>query len=150
MKKIMLILMSCLLVAMAHPAAAQEKRATARTGTLTILLDGFPDNNGDAKIALCNSEATCKSDKTAFRAAELPIREKKASWTVPDLPWGTYAVKVYHDENSNGKLDKNTLGLPKEAYGFSNNARGTFGPPAYQNMIFRLERSQLTIRITLK
>jgi len=44
---------------------------------------------------------------------------------------GRYAVAVYQDENRNGKLDKNFLGMPTEPYGFSNDARGSMGPPSF-------------------
>jgi len=44
---------------------------------------------------------------------------------------GQYAIKVFHDENANGELDINFLGIPKESYGFSNHARGRFGPPPF-------------------
>jgi len=50
---------------------------------------------------------------------------------VPSIPRrrvGKYAVSVFHDENSNGKLDTNFLGIPREGVGASNNAKGHFGP----------------------
>jgi uncharacterized protein (DUF2141 family) len=49
----------------------------------------------------------------------------------PGLPPGKYAVSAYADANGNGRLDRNFLGMPSEQYGFSNNARGRFGPPAF-------------------
>jgi uncharacterized protein (DUF2141 family) len=150
MKKKLILIAICLFVVLTLPAGAQDKREATKTGTLTVMLDGFPNSNGVARVSLCNSEADCKSEKTAFRAAALPIEDKKALWILPDLAWGVYAVRVYHDENGNGKLDRNALSMPKEAYGFSNNARGTFGLPSYESMTFRLDRSQLTIRVTLK
>ena len=48
-----------------------------------------------------------------------------------DIPPGEYAISVIHDANSNGKLDKNFLGIPREGFGFSNDAMGSFGPPEY-------------------
>jgi uncharacterized protein (DUF2141 family) len=56
--------------------------------------------------------------------------------TVPDLPPGRYAVAAYVDNNRNGKQDKNFLGVPKEDYGFSNEARGRFGPPDFAEAAF--------------
>lgn len=47
------------------------------------------------------------------------------------LAQGRYAVVAYQDENRNGRLDKNFLGLPTEPYGFSNDARGSLGPPSF-------------------
>jgi uncharacterized protein (DUF2141 family) len=60
---------------------------------------------------------------------------------------GTYAVAVLHDENENGKMDFNFLGMPLEGYGFSNDASALFGPPSFANAAFRLlpRSSALTI-----
>ena len=151
MKKITISLMIlCVTLGTFLPARAAEKPEAGKTGTLTVIIDGFPNNNGNARITLCDTEAGCKGEKVAFRGDAIPIREKMATWLLPDLPWGTYAIKAFHDENGNGKLDKNALGMPKEAYGFSNNARGAFGPPSYESMTFKLDRTQKTIRITVK
>lgn len=60
------------------------------------------------------------------------------------LPAGTYAVSLYHDANSNKKLDTNFFGLPTEAYGFGNNARGIFGPPSFKNSSIEIEPGKIT------
>lgn len=48
-----------------------------------------------------------------------------------DIPAGQYAIGVFHDVNANNSLDTNFFGVPKEQYGFSNNATGNFGPPSF-------------------
>lgn len=50
-----------------------------------------------------------------------------------DLPIGTYAIGVFHDVNGNNSLDTNFLGIPKEQYGFGNDATGSFGPPSFND-----------------
>jgi uncharacterized protein (DUF2141 family) len=55
----------------------------------------------------------------------------KAVLVFANLPAGRYAVSVFHDENGNGKLDVNVMGIPTERYGFSRDARGPMGPPAF-------------------
>lgn len=59
-----------------------------------------------------------------------------------------YAVKAFHDVNGNKELDTNLFGVPTEPYGFSNNARGVFGPPSLNQMIFTAEANK-TIEINL-
>ncbi|HEX5171676.1 MAG TPA: DUF2141 domain-containing protein [Cyclobacteriaceae bacterium] len=51
--------------------------------------------------------------------------------TFKNVPAGEYAISVIHDENGNGELDSNFLGLPKEGFGFGNDAMGSFGPPSF-------------------
>ncbi|MBX2963249.1 MAG: DUF2141 domain-containing protein [Cyclobacteriaceae bacterium] len=53
---------------------------------------------------------------------------------------GTYAVVVYQDMNSNGKLDRNWMGLPSEPYGFSNNPSTLFGPPSFGKASFSVTK----------
>ena len=49
------------------------------------------------------------------------------------LPAGSYAVAVYHDENGNEELDTNLLGIPREGFAFSGDARGFAGPPSFDD-----------------
>ncbi|MFA6310057.1 MAG: DUF2141 domain-containing protein [Sterolibacterium sp.] len=69
------------------------------------------------------------------------IRDGKASFEFAGLPAGSYAVVVFHDENDNGEIDHNRLGLPSEALGFSNGFRpGVFsGLPSFDKL--RVEHS---------
>ena len=62
---------------------------------------------------------------------------------------GTYAVSTFHDENSNGKLDTNLLGIPTEGVGASNNAKGHFGPPKFDDAKFRFEGGRLDLKIAI-
>lgn len=62
---------------------------------------------------------------------------------------GTYAVAIYHDENGNEKFDRNFLGLPAEAYGFSNNPSTLFGLPAFHTVRLAVTQSGQTVRIHL-
>ena len=55
-----------------------------------------------------------------------------------ELPTGQYAVGIFHDVNLNNKMDNNFFGIPKEQYGFSNNARALFGPPNFEDASFVL------------
>jgi uncharacterized protein (DUF2141 family) len=68
---------------------------------------------------------------------------------VPDLPLGKYAVAAYVDNNKNGRQDKNFLGVPKEIYGFSNDARGMFGPPDFTEAAFDIGENAVTKSIHL-
>jgi len=68
--------------------------------------------------------------------------------TFTDVPKGEYAVSVYHDENSNGVMDKNMFGIPSEDYASSNNAKGVMGPPKYADAKFKINTNS-KIKITL-
>ena len=70
-------------------------------------------------------------------------------YTFHDVEFGTYAVCVFHDENSNKKIDSNWIGMPKEGIGVSNNAKGHFGAPKYEDAKFTLDKPEQTITIAL-
>ncbi|WNC69822.1 DUF2141 domain-containing protein [Thalassotalea nanhaiensis] len=60
----------------------------------------------------------------------------KASIHFNNLSKGEYALRYFHDQNSNGKLETNLFGMPVEGYGFSNNAKPNFGPVSYSEIKF--------------
>ena len=66
------------------------------------------------------------------------ITDNKCIITIKNLKPGKYAVRYYHDENLNGKMDTNLVGKPTEGYGFSNNVIGKFGPPPFEKWLFEI------------
>lgn len=126
------------------PVHAQS--SDAPTGTLTVHVDGLDNNEGTIRAEL-TTEKHYDSDGNV-RAAVLPIEDREAHWTIDDLPPGTYAVRLYHDENDDGELDTNMFGVPQEPFGFSNNARGNMGPPDFEDAAFTLESDSLSMTIT--
>jgi uncharacterized protein (DUF2141 family) len=119
-------------------------------GTLTIVITGITSNEGLVRIALFNSEsAYIAKDAEPFKKISLPIKEKRAECEFKEIPYGEYAIKVYHDENANGIMDKNIMGIPKEDYAFSNNASGTFGPAKYDKAKFEITSADLTTTIKM-
>jgi uncharacterized protein (DUF2141 family) len=94
--------------------------------------DGFPKKGDKAvaqtKSAISNAHAVCE-----FR----------------DVRPARYAISVFHDENSNGKLDTNFMGIPREGVGASNNAKGHFGPPKFDAASFAFSGGRLELKITI-
>ena len=68
---------------------------------------------------------------------------------IDDLEEGTYAFVILHDENKNGKTDTNRIGMPKEGIAVSNNAKGSFGPPAYEDAKFKIGREEVVQHIKM-
>ena len=56
-----------------------------------------------------------------------------------NLPVGVYAISAFLDENENLDLDTSTFGMPREPFGFSNNARNRFGPAHFKDARFQVE-----------
>ena len=98
---------------------------------------GLHSANGDVKCALFNSADGFPADSLkAVKTTTGPIHDGTAECDFDQVPSGEYGIAVYHDENSNGKLDRNFVGMPKEGVGASNDATGTFGPPPFDHARF--------------
>jgi uncharacterized protein (DUF2141 family) len=123
---------------------------TAGFGDLEIVAVGFKSGDGKVQIALYQAEEGRPFEGGPFRQASVAIEKRKSTWVFERIPFGEYGVKIYHDENGNGELDTNFLGVPKEAYGFSNNARGTFGPPKDEKIKFSLRDARMRMEIMVK
>jgi uncharacterized protein (DUF2141 family) len=63
---------------------------------------------------------------------------------------GTYAIAVLHDENGDGKMNTNIVGIPSEGFGFSNNKLGIAGPPSFQRASFEIKKADNKIVIKLR
>ncbi len=113
---------------------------------LTVEMQNFKNNTGLAKVGLYNSEGTFLG--ATYKEIGSKIKDKKAVVVFKDLPLGEYAVSMYQDENLNGKMDKNFIGIPKEDYMASNNEKGSFGPPKYDKAKFIIKgNSKIVIKV---
>ena len=79
----------------------------------------------------------------------IKIREGQARCDFEDIPPGTYAMAVIHDENMNGKLDTNWRGIPREGYGFSNDVTAAMGAPSFSAASFSYNGENLDLTMSL-
>lgn len=116
---------------------------------LTLNIAGISGNEGRIMIAVLASEAAFDGDEPAAAQVIVPAREPEISLSTDALAPGHYAIRVMHDRNGNGDLDTNLVGMPTEPWGFSNDARGSFGPPSWRAASFELQDGTVQ-RITLE
>lgn len=134
----------CIILSMHQIVSASDQNLSR----LNIHLSGFENSTGVARVAITNSKENYSSDQP-YKGFSFPIIDNQVTQTIP-LPKGEYAIKAFHDENGNDVLDKRSMGMPKERYGFSNNARGFLSMPDYEKAVFKLDSEEQTISITLK
>ena len=79
--------------------------------SIEVEITNFRSNKGVAFIGLYNSEGSFLNE--AFKGEKVAIRNNKAILRFDDLPAGSYAISVFHDEDENGELSTNFLGIPK-------------------------------------
>lgn len=102
---------------------------------LTVEIRHVKPNVGVVVVGLYDKAADFPATQKGLAGQVIGASSDTVTATFHDLAAGRYAVAVYQDENSNGKLDKNFLGLPTEPYGFSNDARGSLGPPSFDDAV---------------
>lgn len=123
---------------------------TFAQGVLKIdMILNRPDAGGMLHIAVCPSAEAYKTE-TGCATRSVKADAKIVSCTFYDLSPGTYAVKVFHDVNGDGVLDKSWVGWPKEPYGFSNDAPVNMGPPSFRSAAITVKAGEQTARIRLR
>jgi uncharacterized protein (DUF2141 family) len=119
--------------------------------TLVLELQELRNQCGVVNIALFNSPLGFPSNAAqAYRSGSFPVEELPLRVTFLDVPFGQYAVTVHHDENQDGTLNVNSLGIPKEGIGFSSNPKIWMGAPPFHKAKFEFSSKQTMISITMR
>lgn len=153
--KRLLALFFAFFITTAIPLHAEEVATLASTGecgNITVHISELKENIGMLGVSLFTSEKGFPGDHSRACAKALKkVTGATDEVVFTNLPYGTYAVSVLHDENSNGKLDTTFLiGIPKEGIGVSNNPKARRGPPKYSDCMFTLDSKQLETKIAMK
>jgi uncharacterized protein (DUF2141 family) len=171
------VVMAALAVAVARsgelePGTAQARASTlvaslppgseTSTGSLSITIEGLRQSRGTVLVGLYDSRASFDraielasdvgflNDPNRVAGAALRANDMlRGGVTFRNLPPGRYAVILFHDENGNGRLDKNFWGVPTEPYGFSNDAQGFLGAPSFEEAALSLGSGDRAITIDL-
>ena len=123
------------------------------SGELAVTITGIKKPNGTIVVTLKNSEAAWNSDADSVAVQLIPAQkgvqaQGQITLNFGDLPAGSYAVMVLHDENDNRRMDTGLMGIPSEGYGFSNNPR-VMRKPYFSETKFDVgaTNSNITIRL---
>jgi uncharacterized protein (DUF2141 family) len=117
---------------------------------IKVVVVGLHNNDGEVDCALFGSADGFPGDSTkAGKTTKSNIENGQAVCEFAGVAPGNYAVSVFHDENRNGKLDRNFIGMPKEGVGASNDAARRLGPPKFDDARFNYQggSSVMTIHI---
>lgn len=129
--------------------AALAVAAPCRAADLAVALTDIRAATGVVKVALVDSAAAYEGRAAPVRTAGAPPTGETASFVFEGLPAGRYAVMVTHDENGNGRMDANAMGMPLEGYGFSNNPP-VMRKPTWEEAAFDVGAGGASITIELR
>jgi uncharacterized protein (DUF2141 family) len=125
-----------------------QKAPVGATHDLKITVTHLANSNGLVEFAIYKTpELFTKTGKTC-RLERVTAKKGEVSTVIENLEAGKYAIVVYHDENHNKICDKNFLGIPTEAYAFSNNVRPNLSVPGFDECAINLQQDrQISIKM---
>ena len=129
-------------------AAVLASASLAQAADLTIEVAGLKNAKGKVLVAVFQRSEDFLT--RPVRTATVDAQPGKVQLILAGMPPGDYAVSLFHDENGNGKLDRNPVGMPIEPHGFSNDAAGSFGPPTFQQSRMPLAAAGNTVTVNLR
>lgn len=130
----MAVLTTALLTSYAHAHAA----------TVMFEINGIKNDAGKIYVSLFKGQENYHNNKAEAWQIVTPKSGTKTA-VFSDLTPGDYAIKYFHDENDNRKLEKNLFGSPTEGYGFSSDAKPSYGPAKYEDMKFSIAEAGQTV-----
>jgi uncharacterized protein (DUF2141 family) len=123
---------------------------TPKSGSILLNVSNIRSNTGKVNISLfATSDGFPSSPEKATAIQSVTIQNNQVSVRFENIPFGTYAIACHHDENGNGKMDTNLLGIPKEGYGTSNNAVNRFSAPKFSEAKFPFDAAVLSVNIKM-
>ena len=147
--------LASLAILAASAASAQAQAPSAQTvavqaANLTVTFSGITQAKGAIMMAMFDSQAAYEGDDAKpVQAVVIPVTGSSVSAAFQGLAPGSYAIKLYHDVNGDGKMGSNPFGMPTEPYAFSNNAKGNMGPAKWAAAAFSLVAGANTQSITI-
>lgn len=115
---------------------------------LAIEIQNIEVVEGYIRIGVFNSEEKFLKRNSTFKNYIIAVESNTEKIVIDDLPKGEYAFILYHDINSDGKMNRKLIGIPKEPFGFSNNVRPKLAKPTFEECKFVLE-DNLELKIKL-
>lgn len=125
--------------------------AFSDTATLSVSVVGIRSETGLLNYLVFDDPGAFPREReAAVVGGRVEINGGTVEFDVLQLPYGTYALSVLHDENRNNVMETGIFGVPREGYGFSNDAPLRFGPPRFEDAAIDVDEPQMMIRIEMR
>lgn len=143
---------ACVLQFLVLVVGFQSARAEELTGILMIEISGLKDASGNVYIAVYDSDSSWLSDEVVLNQKVVIADALDGDLVRTELllPLGNYALSVFYDQDGDGELKTNFIGMPKEPIALSNNAVAKFGPPKYSDAVFSLGAQPMIQSLSIK
>ncbi len=129
-------------------ALALTMSTVAAAADVTVTITGARSDDGIVLLSLHNEKKGFPGEN-ALVEKKAELEDGKAKIVFKDVESGAYAIALIHDEDGNGKLKTNFIGIPKEGIGTSNNVKPRFGPPSYEKASFEVGEEPVELEIVV-
>jgi uncharacterized protein (DUF2141 family) len=128
--------------------------AAQKLATVQVNVTGISNNQGVVRVAMFSTPQAFSEKNNAapdaFQKGIATINERnQAIYTFKNVPYGAYAIKLFHDEDNSGKLKRNLFGKPQEGFGFSNNPPIANHAPSFDQAKFAVDQTKVTMTIKM-
>lgn len=128
--------------------SAHAQEAAPQAASVTVTFTGIQTPTGAIMAGVYDSEAAFGGG-APIKGVRLEVTGGEVSTVIAGLAPGRYAIKAFHDVDGDGRMGTNPFGMPTEPYAASNNARGTMGPPAWNDAVFEVVAGETAQSITI-
>lgn len=154
MKKLLTIIVTLFLTATAPLLAENTNQVPidpSQTGKIIVHVTELRNLNGMLGASLyASKKGFPDTPEISYATLIKKVTSTEDTFVFENVPFGTYAISTLHDENGNGKMDKNFIGIPKEGCGISTNPKIGMGGPKFNDSIFTLNAKQLELTIVTR
>jgi uncharacterized protein (DUF2141 family) len=114
--------------------------AAAEGFAITVTVAGIKEHEGEVNCSLYSKEKGFPMKKPIFAEQRVPVKSGSEKCVFTNVPAGVYAIAVYQDEDSDGKVDTNMIGIPLEPVGVSNNPKPAMRAPTFDEAKFEVSK----------
>jgi uncharacterized protein (DUF2141 family) len=127
----------------------KKVKVIAKRKPLSLIIKNLRSSTAPVIVSIYGTENKFPEPTGQLKEYKFKPKGNVLTAKITDVPFGTYAIALYQDENSNGKIDKNFIGYPTEGFAFSNNFKPTIKAPSFKNCAFIYSKQASTIKIKM-
>lgn len=116
---------------------------------LSLIITNLASPTAPIMVGLYGTKNDFPNPKDQLKEYKFKPKGNQHTAKITGLKFGTYAIAIYQDENSDGKIGKNFMGIPTEGYAFSNNIKPTVKAPSFKDCKFEYTASSHTVNMTM-
>lgn len=128
---------------------AIENEPVEKRKPLTLVINNLESTTAPVIVGVYGTKNKFPDLKDQLKIYSFKPHGKELSAEIANLKFGTYALAIYQDVNSSGKIDKNLIGIPTEPYAFSNNYKPTIKAPGFADCSFNYNATENTVTMSL-